>query len=67
MWDEVQRRLDVDIQAALFTRAMGGEVEVPDPAAVRARFDELLCAEPAGVGVATRTQILREAFGLSGG
>jgi hypothetical protein len=64
--EQLERQLAVQTQAALFAQAMGGKAEVPDPVAVRARFDELLRAEPVGVA-SSRTEVLREAFGLTGG
>lgn len=67
--DDLNRRIATETQAALFARAMGEDVAVPDPVAIRRRFDELLCAEPAEVAEAptTRAGVLAEAFGLSGG
>lgn len=68
LWlEEVDRQTAAYTQAALFARAMGGEADIPDPHVIRARFDELLAAEPAGVGERSRSDTLREAFGLSGG
>lgn len=68
MLEQVERRTATETQAALFARSMGGEVEVPDPAEIRERFDALLRAVPVGVGVPdTREAVLREAFGLSTG
>lgn len=67
LWlEEINRRIDIDTQAALFARAMGGEAEIPDAYAIRARFDELLRQEPAGIPT-TRKAVLLEAFGVSGG
>lgn len=69
LWlDELYRHIAVQTQAAMFARAMGNDVDIPDPHAARARFDELLRAEPAGVGVPqSRRAVLLEAFGVSGG
>jgi hypothetical protein len=68
MWlEEVDRQTAIHTQAALFARAMGADAEIPDPHAIRARFDELLAAAPVGVGEQSRTDTLREAFGMSGG
>lgn len=68
LWlEELDRQIAVQTQATLFARAMGADAEVPDPRRARARFDELLAAEPSGVGERTRRQTLLEAFGVSGG
>jgi len=69
LWlDEVDRRIAIDTQAALFARAMGGEAEIPDAYAIRARFDELLRAEPLELSISqSRKAVLLEAFGVSGG
>lgn len=68
LWlEEVDRQTAVHTQAALFALAMGGDAEIPDPNRIRARFDELLAAEPVEAGEQSRADTLREAFGLSGG
>lgn len=68
LWlEELHRNIDVQIQAALFARAMGNDVDIPDPHAIRTRFDEMLRAVPAGVGPQSRRAVLLEAFGVSGG
>jgi hypothetical protein len=55
-------------QAALFARASGHEVEVPDSHEARERLTALLHAEPVGRTVPTsREAVLREAFGLTAG
>jgi hypothetical protein len=67
LWlEEVNRQTDIQTQAALFARAMGGEVEIPDRMQIRARFDQLLAEEPAGRPTSRRA-VLLEAFGVSGG
>lgn len=64
--EQLRRRVEVETQAALYARAAGRDVEVPDPVAIRHRFDELLAAEPVRV-TSTRQGVLLEAFGLGGG
>lgn len=57
-------------QAALFARVMGSEVEPPDWADARARFDAMLCADPtASVSIEDmdRESLMREALGLPAG
>ena len=67
LWlDELYRHIAVQTQAALFARAMGNDVEVPDPYAMRTRFDELLRADPEETP-SSRRGVLLEAFGVSGG
>jgi hypothetical protein len=66
MLEELYRQIAVHTQAALFARAMGNDVDVPDPYAARARFDELLRADP-DTTPSSRRGVLLEAFGLSGG
>jgi hypothetical protein len=65
--EQVERRAAVETQAALFARAMGGDAEIPDAWQIRARFDEFLAAPPVEAGEQSRSDTLREAFGLSGG
>lgn len=57
-----------EIQAALFARMSGHDVEVPDLHEARQRLHALLHAEPVGSTVPTsREAVLREAFGLTAG
>lgn len=66
LWlEELNQRVTTQTQAALFARAMGTDVEVPDPVQVRERFDAMLAEEPVQVH-ATRRDVLAEAFGLRG-
>lgn len=64
--EDLQRRIATETQAALFARAMGENVEVPDPVEIRRRFDDLLAAEPEQAKPADRGTVLAEAFGLRG-
>lgn len=67
--EDLYRRIATETQAALFARAMGENVEIPDPVAIRARFDALLAEEPqqARIGQpADRSAVLAEAFGMKG-
>lgn len=65
---EVRRRIDIETQVAVFARAMGNDVPIPDLEEMRRRFDTLLAEDPfAGAGMGDipteRLAILREAFG----
>ena len=66
---EIDDRTAVEVQGALFARAMGADVPVPDRDEIRARFHDLLCEDSAEVEPAamSRRDILIEAFGLTGG
>lgn len=66
---ELDRRIDVETQAALFARAMGADVPIPDSDEIRRRFDEMLRAVPNELGdvPSDRTELLREAYGLTAG
>lgn len=68
MWlEELQRRIDIETQAALMARMFGQDVPVPDGPALRRRFDEMLSEEPRGLSMPTsRTELLLEAFGRRG-
>lgn len=68
MWlEEIRRRTDIEVQAALFARVMGNDVPLPDHDSIRRRFDELLVEEPAGLSLPTdRRALLLEAFGMRG-
>lgn len=61
--------LDVQVQGALFARAMGNDVPVPDRDEALARFDALLCEDliPVAPAEMTRRDVLLEAFGLTAG
>jgi len=66
LWlEELHRHLATQTQAALFARAMGNDVEIPDPVDARARFDAMLAEEPVRAH-STRRDVLAEAFGLRG-
>jgi len=64
--EDLNRRIATETQAALFARAMGGDVPVPDPVELRRRFDELLAEEPQQAKPMSRGSVLAEAFGLRG-
>jgi hypothetical protein len=63
---QLDRQVAAHTQGVLFARAMGNDEPVPDPDEIRDRFEELLQADPAGLPV-ERTEVLREAFGLTTG
>lgn len=65
--DELERRVGVEIQAAVAARAMGADVEVPDPTQVREQFDVWLESEPEGLKVDPVRATLMRALGLKGG
>lgn len=68
MWfEECRRRFDIEVQIAVFARAMGNDIPIPDPDKFRRRFDELLAEDPGGSAElpTERTEILREAFGTN--
>lgn len=64
--EDLNRRIAVETQAALFARAMGENAEIPDPVAIRARFDAMLAEEPVQARPADRGTVLAEAFGMKG-
>jgi hypothetical protein len=54
----------MEYQAAVTARALGAEVEIPDPDEARARFDALLVQEPKAKDAKRMT--LEAALGIGG-
>jgi hypothetical protein len=63
--DQLEAMVMASVQAALFARYLGRDVEVPDVLQARRRFDEALAAEP--VKVNREEAVMLEAIGLRGG